>query len=191
MEIWGKSMVGRHWSYLKYVVRHKWYVGIECFREGLYWRGLIHDWTKFLPREWFAYANHFYNPDGTPKKKRGNSGYYQAADTGDKEFDYAWLSHQNLNSHHWQYYVLLKDNGSIRVLEMPHKDVVEMICDWVGAGKAQGFTSPKSDPLKETRTWYAKNKDKMQLHPATRAYVERYLEILTDRQYLDRHLTIG
>ena len=49
--------------------------------------------------------------------------------------------------------------------EMDIRYAREMICDWRGAGQAQG----SSDPL----TWYAKNKDKMQLHPATRSFVEK------------------
>lgn len=54
-------MIGAHWRYLSYVVRHKWFV----LRAGLvtgapFWRLLIHDWSKFLPVEWFPYVEMFY-----------------------------------------------------------------------------------------------------------------------------------
>lgn len=48
-------------KYLWYLIRHRWYVMLACFREGLYWQGLIHDWSKFLPGEFFPYAWYFYS----------------------------------------------------------------------------------------------------------------------------------
>lgn len=57
--------VAKHWKYLKYVVRHKWYVFLACRQLGVpLWQSIIHDWTKFLPREWFPYVRYFY---GMPK----------------------------------------------------------------------------------------------------------------------------
>lgn len=47
-------------KYLKYLIKHKFYVTRECFRIGLYWRGLVHDLSKFNPMEWVAYRNYFY-----------------------------------------------------------------------------------------------------------------------------------
>ena len=70
-----------HWSYLKYVLRHKWYVLIECVRLGIIWQGLWHDWHKFLPSEWFPYARYFHNPDGSPRQIRNETGYYKPTDT--------------------------------------------------------------------------------------------------------------
>jgi len=80
-------------QYLDYLLRHKWYVTLECFREGLYWQGLTHDLSKFLPSEFIPYANYFYGK-GKVKKVRDETGYYKPTDTGDKEFDFAWLLHQ-------------------------------------------------------------------------------------------------
>ncbi|MBZ0293912.1 MAG: DUF5662 family protein [Anaerolineae bacterium] len=42
----------KHWQYLKYVFRHKWYVFWSCVEYGLFWRGLVHDLSKFTPEEW-------------------------------------------------------------------------------------------------------------------------------------------
>jgi len=52
-----------------------------------------------------------------------------------------------------------------------------MICDWIGAGKAQGYFSPKEDKLLETRNWYRQNGSKMQLDPETRLEIEKRLTI--------------
>lgn len=51
----------KYLKYFNYVFRHKWFVFVECFKFGLLWQGLIHDWSKFLPDEFIAYANFFGN----------------------------------------------------------------------------------------------------------------------------------
>lgn len=40
------------------------------------------------------------------------------------------LYHQNNNQHHWQYWVLITDEGDLRPLDMPDCYVAEMVCDW-------------------------------------------------------------
>lgn len=152
-----------HLKYLIYVLRHKWFVLVECFRIGLIWRGIKHDWSKFLPSEWIPYTHYFY-PNGKAAARRDATGYYKPTDTGDAAFDFAWLLHQKRNRHHWQWWILPLDDGGFKVLEMPLRDRQEMLCDWRGAGRAQG----KPDTL----AWYTKNKDRMMLGPVTRHYVE-------------------
>lgn len=174
-------------KYLNYLLRHKWYVMLECFKEGLYWRGLMHDLSKVFPDECIPYTNFFYGDTqpmnthgasgvGNPKApRRDSTGYYKPIDTGDKAFDFAWLLHQKRNRHHWQWWILPEDNGGVKVLEMQEPYLTEMICDWIGAGKAQGHFSPKDDRYFETRKWYEVNGKKMQLHPKTRKYIETLL----------------
>ena len=136
--------------YLKYVLRHKWFVFIECARRGLVWRGLVHDLSKFQPSEFFPYARHFY---GDGKNKAA--------------FDFAWLLHQKRNRHHWQWWVLPEDNGGEKVLEMPLDERVEMLCDWRGTGRAQGTPN--------TPKWYLANREKMRLGSDTRGWIEQEL----------------
>ncbi len=155
-------------AYLAYVLRHKWFVLRACLSLRVPLRiALVHDWTKFLPREWFPYVRQFYNKDGTKKLSiRDKTGAYDPA-AQPIEFQAAWLSHQR-NKHHWQAWVSLGDKGHLVALPIPHIYVREMLADWIGAGAAQG----KVDP----RGWYAKNGDKMVLHPSTRRYLEMILE---------------
>lgn len=159
-------MMKKHWKYLGYVVRHKWFVFVACCRLGIPWQGLVHDLSKFLPSEWLPYANFFYGPKPSP---RDSTGYYKPTDTGDKEFDFAWLLHQKRNRHHWQWWCLPEDDGGVKILEMPETYVREMVADWRGAGRAQG----KPD----TCAWYEKNKGKMKLHVNTRMRVEKLLGV--------------
>ena len=136
--------------YLSYIIRHKWFVSIECVRLGIPWRGITHDLSKFLPSEWIAYKQHFYGPIETWG-----------------EFDLAWFKHQNRNDHHWQWWILRNDSGSIKSIAMSHAARRDMLADWKGAGRALG----KPD----TAAWYEANKHNMVLHPETREWVEKQL----------------
>jgi len=158
----------RHLAYFRYVCLHKWYVGLACLHYGLWWRAIKHDWSKFLPCEWWAYADSFYNRDGSKRD-------WQTRDAFDKmNFDMAWNHHQKVNDHHWQYWVLTTDSDEPRnrPLPMPVVCIKEMVADWVGAGRAITGKIEVCD-------WYAKNKDKMLLAPVVRKCVE---ELLLDWQ---------
>lgn len=167
----------RYIEYLKYLIRHKYFVTKACFKVGLYYRGLMHDISKFRPSEFIPYAKFFYNSDGSKKQIRDKTGYYKPDDTGDINFDFAWLLHQKRNDHHWQWWILPKDDGTIKAFPMLIDALNEMICDWKGAGQAQGIST--NDPLdyyKEVREWYKVNKSKMIFHPKTRDYIENTIE---------------
>lgn len=154
--------------YLKAVLRHKWFVFLGCLQVGVPLHiAILHDWDKFLPDEFIPYARYFYGgaakrgPDGTYERKPGES----------QAFDFAWLLHQKRNKHHWQWWILPKDDGSIQIFPMTDLYRREMLADWIGAGRAytQNWTPG------ETAKWYAKNSHKMQLHPETRAWIEDQL----------------
>ena len=170
--------IKRHFAYAKYLLRHRHFVMMACFKDGIYWRGLVHDLSKFRPDEWIPYARFFYEPDGTKKTRREKNGYYKPTDTGDKDFGFAWLLHQKRNKHHWQWWVLPEDEGGIKALPMPPIYIHEMVCDWRGAGRAQGVTD-----WYNPRRWYEINKNKMQLHPETRFLLETiYLEAAEEKR---------
>lgn len=156
----------KYLKYLQYVIRHKWYVAKMCWQQGLLMLGVFHDWSKFLPSEFFPFANHF----GIKKaqKLRDKTGYYKPTNTGDPAFDWAWFLHQKRNKHHWQYWVLPVEYGEIKVLEMDEIYIIEMYCDWVGASLAQGYGGHEG-----VVTWYEANGEKMNLAPKTRIRIEQ------------------
>lgn len=106
----------KHFQYLKYLLRHKWYVFLACLQYGLVWRGIKHDWSKFLPSEWFPYVEYFYGAKvERPNTKRMDKNHQlvpimEAPEVVKKAFDVAWNYHQKRNSHHWQYWLLTPDN---------------------------------------------------------------------------------
>lgn len=153
----------KHLKYLRYIVKHKWCVFCECWKRGLIWRGVIHDWSKFLPSEWFPYVENFY---GKKPIKRDETGYYKPTDVS-PEFDRAWLHHIHHNAHHWQHWLLVQDEDDDKVLPIPRKYLVEMLCDWKGAGRAQD----KPDTI----AWYEKNKNKMIMDEHSRSILEAML----------------
>jgi len=163
----------KHLRYLRYVVLHRWCVTLECFKRGLWLRGLLHDLSKFRPSEWLPYAEHFYGRQSRPW--RDATGYYEPTNTGDSAFDFAWLLHQHRNDHHWQWWSLVQDEDENYVLPMSKAARAEMLCDWIGASRAQGHGG--MDGATGVRAWYKQRAAKMQLHRETREWIEREVGI--------------
>lgn len=162
-----------HWRYLKYLVRHKWFVFVAGRRTGApLWRLIIHDWSKFMPCEWCPYAEFFY---GNHYDDSGPDGifpdwYQRKQSKRQNNFDRAWLHHQHLNPHHWQHWVLQEDipsdpSGRPKILQIPEHFAREMVADWMGAGRA---ITGKWD----VALWYERNREHIMLHPRTRQLVE-------------------
>lgn len=155
----------KYWRYLLYVIRHKWFVFVACCQMGIPFAGLTHDLSKFLPDELIPYAEYFYG--GHPRENKPE--WVQEA------FDRAWLKHQRRSGHHWQAWILRFDDGGEKLIEMPDRYRDEMLADWMGAGRSQG----KPD----TAAWYRKNREKIQLHPLTRVYVDGFLGLLSESRF--------
>ena len=144
----------RHLAYLNYVLRHKWFVLVATIRIGApIWRAIVHDMSKFLPSEWIPYAATFYAHDGSNR-------YDETED-----FNLAWCLHQHRNPHHWQFWLLKQDGPGTKCLPMPKKYALEMVADWMGAGRA--ITGKW-----ECNEWYQKNKDTIIIHKDTRNFIE-------------------
>ena len=156
----------QYWSHLKYTIRHKYFVATECFKKGLFIRGLMHDLSKFTPSEFAGYANFFFDSNGARKADTDLN-----SDEIKKAFDRAWVHHQKVNDHHWQYwdaYLFLK-------VPMPKECADEMICDWIGAARANNQNEPDI-PL----PWYKENHLKLKLNNNTRKYIEEQIGFTGD-----------
>lgn len=93
----------------------------EQFLENL-WE---HDMSKFCTNEAFGYAGYdFKNPH--PKSKLA--------------FEAAWHHHKMHNPHHPEYWLNPDKAGNLVPIKMPNIYVMEMIADWIGAGKTYGNT---------------------------------------------------
>lgn len=142
-------------------LRHKYWV----FRFGLLskaplWRLMVHDWTKFLPPELPAYADHFF---GEARSQ--------------VELAQAWNHHYKANQHHWEYWIPVTSHNRSSLppgvpLPMAAGAVREMVADWLGATRSSSGRTPRS--LAEW-TWYISARPTMVLHPDTSALLDTVL----------------
>jgi len=116
----------------------------------------MHDSSKYSSEEYDAYCTYFYGPGKKTKEV-------------EQDFDRAWLHHQKCNPHHWQYWVLIRDEGELVPMDMPTEYIIEMLCDW------NSFS--QRNPESTAKKWYYDNKDKMIFSEDTRKIIEDLLEI--------------
>ena len=154
-------------SHLKTINHHKQLVMHYCFKVGLYRQGLLHDLSKYSPREFWVGAKYFQgnqSPNNIERKVKGYSS--------------AWLHHKGRNKHHLEYWIdYTAEGGKMSGMEMPVRYVVEMFCDRIAASKTYRKELYRdSDPY----DYYMKSKDHYLLHPNTRALLEKMLTSLKD-----------
>lgn len=153
-----------HIKYLKYVLKHKWYVAVFGWKLGLpLWRIIKHDWSKFLPSEWFPYVNFFYG--------KWDKSYY-TENPNKSKFSVACNKHYHRNSHHWQHHLRIGNKGEINKLTIPDMDCVEMVADWAAAGYA--ITGDRNNIFE----WYNENRDNIIMDDKSREIVELYIQML-------------
>ncbi len=153
-------------QYLKYIFWHKWYVFVECCKLGVVWRGLVHDMSKLLPSEFFAYREYFY----------GHYSIDMMPQMIEEDFEFAWHWHLKRNKHHWQWWITKFDEGRLKVCEMPMQYRKEMLADWIGAGKAINKMNGKETKKDEVVTWYEREKGHQKLAPDTRKWIDEQIE---------------
>lgn len=147
------------WLHFKKICLHKYWVGKYCFQVGLYWRGIKHDLSKLSFTE-FIESIQYYNGKQSPiEKAKEKQGYSKA-----------WLHHKGQNDHHWEYWM---DGG--KCLEMPFEAAAEMLCDYLGAGRA--YMEKKFSYAKEYE-WWQNYKAKELIHKNTAAFIEKCLKDL-------------
>lgn len=173
--------MGHYWKYLKYVLRHKYFV----FKSGLkysvpIWNLILHDYDKFGWKMFKAYANYFNNFKNLMTEERArhlqdNILHIDMSREYTQEkcklaYNQTWNRHQKINRHHWQAHVRKDDDGTEEAMEMDEIDWREMCADWEGASAA----IPNAKPL---AIWYAETKHNRLLHPNTLRNVEKLLGI--------------
>ena len=80
----------------------------------------------------------------------------------------AWQHHKGRNSHHYEHWTDNYDIGTT-CIQMPFKDAVEMICDYMGAARA--YMGDDFSYLKEYE-WWKKKKEYCNMHALTRRYID-------------------
>lgn len=171
-------------KHFKKVCTHKWWVFHYCVKAGIPIRGLLHDMSKFSPVEFFESVKYYQggsSPIDACKKANGYSN--------------AWLHHKGRNKHHYEYWQDNFDKGG-EALDMPLKYKKEMICDYMGAGRAyygKAFTMEK-----EYEWWQNKKSKPLAMHKEVLEFTDRFFECLlkegekeTFKKLKDNNLTIS
>lgn len=159
------------YTHIKTVLMHKYYVGYYCFKAGLYKQGILHDLSKFSYVEFseaIRYANGKISPIKICKKECG--------------YSKAWFHHRGRNPHHYEMWFDNLDKGGEPV-QMPFKYALEMICDYLGAGKAymkNGFTYSG-----EYNWWLNKIKNGIAMHYQTKCFVGKVLYLIAKDNSID------
>ena len=137
------------------IIRHKRRVFINCARCGLFWRGIVHDLSKFSPTEFFESAEYYQgnrSPIGVCRRAKGVS--------------YAWLHHKGRNKHHIEYW--LDPDCAVTPL-MPYKYAVECVCDKLAATRV--YAGKNYEQQKPLEHWLRYG-NKVCANPLTMKFIE-------------------
>lgn len=151
---------------------HRRMVRKNCFRCGLYWRGLTHDLSKYSPAE-FIPGVRFYQGYRSPTvAERETNGYSKA-----------WLHHKGRNRHHFEYWTDISPiSRQYEPVPMPKEFLIEMFCDRIAASKVylkENYTD--ASPLE----YFLQKDDRAALHPKTRREILCLLKMLSERGEAD------
>ena len=145
-------------GHLKTVLIHKYWVFYYCYHAGIPWRGIVHDLSKFSPTEFFESVK-YYQGDSSPinacKKENG--------------WSKAWLHHKGRNKHHYEYWQDGFDYGG-KPLQIPLKYCIEMLCDFLGAGRA--YMGENFSYQAEYKWWQNKLSTPLAMHPQTKLFFQ-------------------
>lgn len=157
-------MLKKIWEHFKLITKHKFLVLKFSIKAGNYWRGIVHDLSKYSPIEFIESAK-FYNGSRSPIVfARKEYGYSKA-----------WLHHVGRNKHHEEYWYDWYAEEKAPVI--PYKYVVEMICDQLAAGKVYcGKEWNQEYPLK----YFNERKIKSIFNPKTLDFIESVLTQIKD-----------
>lgn len=153
-----------YWEHLKVICRHKKEVLKECWACGIGWQGLLHDLSKFGPTEFASSARYFQGNRSPIEAEKEEIGYSKA-----------WLHHKGHNKHHWEYWTDFADDGTIIANKIPVKYVIEMVCDWIGAGKVYNKDKWTTD---SPMVHYIKMRPGRYFHPDTDALIIHCMNII-------------
>ena len=154
------------------ITKHRHLVMRYCFRCGLYYQGLMHDLSKYLPAEFLKGARYY---QGTQSPNN--------AERRDKGISFAWMHHKGRNKHHYEYWWDYIDiPGSPRPgygpAKMPNRSILEMFCDRVAAARIYHPDDFTNDlPL----LYLTSHQTQRLMHPETARKLTMLLEMYRDK----------
>jgi len=150
-----KNIIG----HLGTINKHKWEVFKCCCHAGIIWRGITHDLTKYSPIEFFSSARYYQDGKSSPVD----------AEKLDKGYCRGWLHHRGHSPHHSEYWI---DGigGAGTPIKMELQYAIEMICDFIAAGKVY-LGKEFTDKQVLNHTTNAINRGLKRFHPKTQEFI--------------------
>lgn len=171
-------MIRNFFGHLKTVLVHKFWVFYYAVKFSIPFRGLVHDLSKFHPIEFFESVKYYTgtrSPIDECKRINGHSK--------------AWLHHKGRNRHHYEYWQDNFDNGG-EPLCMPYKETVEMLCDYLGAGRA--YNGKNFSFKKEYDWWQIKRSKPLAMHEVQKIFFDEVFSyMLTHNRLLTESCLYG
>lgn len=155
------GIINQYMMFLRFTMKHKWYVFVECCKLGIPWRGIKHDMGKLRPKAFHAYSRRW---------AAGNS--YKAID--DITYLKVFANHLRRSEHHWQYWSYVRNSGEVRYLPMPDGARKEFLADLRGSSKYYGT---------DIIAWYDDNRHFIHLHADTRNWLESMLGVTYPQEH--------
>jgi hypothetical protein len=147
------------YRHLKRVLKHKYWVFRYSLLAGIPLRGLFHDLSKFSLDEFLDSTYYYKTGIKSPiKEEREELGY-----------SLIWLHHKGRNKHHFEYWVDNNSNGELVVLRMPFVYALEMLCDWLGAGRTY---MGEAFSIRQQQERIDKDAGSLLIHPQTKLFIQ-------------------
>ena len=159
-------MIRDFFGHLKTVLIHKFWVFYYACKLGIVWQGIVHDLSKFSPVEFFESVKFYQGGKKSPipvvKKELG--------------YSKAWQHHKGRNPHHYEYWTDNYDSGTTAI-KIPYKYVLEMVADWLGAGKAY---NGKGFSIEQEIEWWNKCRDSKFINDETKKLISYIFETIDE-----------
>lgn len=163
-------MIRAFFGHLKTVIKHKFWVFYYAYKCGIPFRGLVHDLSKFHPVEFFESVKYYTGTKSPIDECKRINGYSKA-----------WMHHKGHNKHHYEYWQDNFDNGGVPLC-MPYKETLEMLCDYLGAGRA--YNGKDFTFQKEYGWWKTKVAKPLAMHEVQKMFFELVFRSMSETNNL-------
>ena len=146
------TYIQKLFGHTKTVLKHKYWVFRFACKLHIPVRGFFHDFSKFNPIEFFESVKYYTGKKSPILSCKADKGYSRA-----------WQHHKGHNPHHYEYWVDNLNKGGTPIL-IPFKYCLEMVCDYLAAGKT--YQGKKFSYADEYNWWMKEAKSITVMHPA-------------------------
>lgn len=149
------------------ICRHKYYVFQNCLVAGMPLTGIMHDMSKFSYIEFMEGVKYYQGTKSPIIACKEAEGYSKG-----------WLHHKGRNKHHYEYWQDNFDQGG-KSLQIPFKYALELVCDYIAAGKA--YAGDSFTYQREYEWWLNKLKKPLAMHKQTKLFITYMLKSMADK----------